>query len=265
MKRTILLTILMCAIGSIIAISDVQAQSNTAPANVATAPGGPGRFGRGQMLPPGPPAPVPPEVAIPHPTAEEIAKLNADLKEYIGKSSDKELLQKWESLLAVQMPRDNSGIRPSRPACAPPRGTTDSSRPPPTAILTFCLRAIPSPIGGSNVAARAVVFNKYFGDVKVANFAVAGDTTQGVLWGLQNGEGQGHKPKAVMLMIGTNNTGGNSGAGNRRRRRGRLFMNCARIFPMRRSCCWPSSLAAPARRSAPREERAGQQDHRQIG
>jgi lysophospholipase L1-like esterase len=39
----------------------------------------------------------------------------------------------------------------------------------------------------------------------VANFAVSGDTTQGVLWGLKNGEGQGHKPKAVMLMIGTNN------------------------------------------------------------
>jgi lysophospholipase L1-like esterase len=55
------------------------------------------------------------------------------------------------------------------------------------------------------------VFKKYFGDVKVANFAVAGDTTQGVLWGLQNGEGQGHKPKAVMLMIGTNN-GSNSAA-----------------------------------------------------
>jgi beta-glucosidase len=57
----------------------------------------------------------------------------------------------------------------------------------------------------------AGVFSNYFGDVKVANFAVAGDTTQGVLWGLKNGEGQGHKPKAVMLMIGTNNTGGNSG------------------------------------------------------
>ena len=55
-------------------------------------------------------------------------------------------------------------------------------------------------------------FDKYFGDVKVANFGISGDTTQGVLWRLQNGEGKGHKPKAVMLMIGTNNTGGSSGA-----------------------------------------------------
>jgi lysophospholipase L1-like esterase len=56
------------------------------------------------------------------------------------------------------------------------------------------------------------VFDKYFGDVKVANFGISGDTTQGVLWRLQNGESKGHKPKAVMLMLGTNNTGGASGA-----------------------------------------------------
>ena len=56
------------------------------------------------------------------------------------------------------------------------------------------------------------VFEKYFGDAKVANFAVAADTTQGVLWGLKNGEGQGRKPKVVMLMIGTNNSGNSSGA-----------------------------------------------------
>jgi lysophospholipase L1-like esterase len=52
------------------------------------------------------------------------------------------------------------------------------------------------------------MFDKYFGHIKTANFAIAGDTTQGVLWGLANGEGQGFSPKTVMLMIGTNNTGG---------------------------------------------------------
>ncbi len=54
------------------------------------------------------------------------------------------------------------------------------------------------------------MFDKYFGSWKVANFGIAGDTTQGVLWRLQNGEGQGFHPKAVMLMIGTNNAGPNS-------------------------------------------------------
>jgi lysophospholipase L1-like esterase len=32
-----------------------------------------------------------------------------------------------------------------------------------------------------------------------------------VLWGLRNGEGQGFQPKAVMVMIGTNNSGTYSG------------------------------------------------------
>ena len=50
------------------------------------------------------------------------------------------------------------------------------------------------------------VFDKYFGDWKVANFGIAGDTTQGVLYRLQNGEGQGFSPKVVMLLIGVNNT-----------------------------------------------------------
>ena len=56
------------------------------------------------------------------------------------------------------------------------------------------------------------VLDKYFGGVKVANFGIAGDTTQGVLYRLKNGEGEGFSPKAIMMMIGTNNTGRNSAA-----------------------------------------------------
>jgi lysophospholipase L1-like esterase len=58
--------------------------------------------------------------------------------------------------------------------------------------------------------AGKAVFDKYFGALKVANFGIAGDTTQGVIWRLMNGEGEGFQPKAIMLMIGTNNTGRNS-------------------------------------------------------
>jgi len=58
--------------------------------------------------------------------------------------------------------------------------------------------------------AGKAVFDKNFGSWKVANFGIAGDTTQGVLWRLQNGEGEGYKPKAIMLMIGTNNTARNT-------------------------------------------------------
>ncbi|MEO9595659.1 GDSL-type esterase/lipase family protein, partial [Rhodopirellula bahusiensis] len=54
------------------------------------------------------------------------------------------------------------------------------------------------------------VFEESFGKWNVANFGIAGDTTQGVLYRLQNGEGEGINPKAIMLMIGTNNTGQNT-------------------------------------------------------
>ena len=118
MKKTTLLALLTCATLTIITPGVVQAQNGPGAVNGA-APGGPGRAGggrgfggRGQAQPPGPPAPVPPEVAIPRPTQDEMAKLNADLKAYIAKSPDKDLLQRWESLLTIQTPRDNACIRP---------------------------------------------------------------------------------------------------------------------------------------------------------
>ena len=41
-------------------------------------------------------------------------------------------------------------------------------------------------------------FAKNFAGWKIANFGIAGETTQQVLWRLQNGEGQGPAPKVVM-------------------------------------------------------------------
>lgn len=56
------------------------------------------------------------------------------------------------------------------------------------------------------------VLQKYFGRWSIANFGISGDTTQGVLYRLRNGEGEGFSPRAIMLLIGTNNLGGNSPA-----------------------------------------------------
>ena len=50
------------------------------------------------------------------------------------------------------------------------------------------------------------VFNEY-AKYNAANFGIGGDRVQHVLWRVENGEFEGIKPKAVVLMIGTNNAG----------------------------------------------------------
>jgi len=51
-----------------------------------------------------------------------------------------------------------------------------------------------------------------FAPLKAANFGIAGDTTQGVLWRMQNGELDGFKAKLIVLMLGTNNINRNDNA-----------------------------------------------------
>jgi len=54
------------------------------------------------------------------------------------------------------------------------------------------------------------VWAKAFGQWTPANFGIGGDRTQHVLWRIEKGELEGIKPKAAVIMIGTNNTGGDS-------------------------------------------------------
>ena len=176
-----------------------------APPAGAVPGGGRGGFAPVQI---GPPAPVPPEVAIPRPTPAELEQVNAALQRLIAndKSPAQPLLKKYESLMLLQPPRLNvaatytqtnqrMGARHEGFVAVAKQGNID--------LL----------LHGDSITdwwlqdANKPVFDKYFGQYRTANFAIAGDTTQGVLWGLKNGEGQGFQPKAVMLMIGTNNTG----------------------------------------------------------
>jgi lysophospholipase L1-like esterase len=50
-------------------------------------------------------------------------------------------------------------------------------------------------------------WNTHVAPLKAANFGFSGDRTEHVLWRLDNGEVIGAKPKAVVLLIGTNNIG----------------------------------------------------------
>jgi lysophospholipase L1-like esterase len=56
----------------------------------------------------------------------------------------------------------------------------------------------------------AAIWKQRFEPLKAINLGIGGDRTQHVLWRLQNGELDGYKPKAFMIMIGTNNMSSNS-------------------------------------------------------
>src|SRR5690349_2790872 len=180
----------------------------------AQAPAGPPGGGRGGFAPVviGPPAPVPPEVAILRPTPAELEQANAALKRLIDedKSSVRPLLKKFEPLMLLQKPRLNVAATFTQ--------TNQRMGPRHEGFVATAKQGnIDLLLHGDSITdwwqldANKPVFDKYFGSIRTANFAVAGDTTQGVLWGLRNGEGQGYQPKAVMLMIGTNNTGQQTG------------------------------------------------------
>jgi len=182
-----------------------------ANAQAPAAGGAPGARGgggqRGPAVPPGPPQPVPPQVAIPRPTAAEVAQMNEALTRMINadKSAAKPLLDKYRALTTVQVPRDNSAIRPVPRNAARHDSFVELARKGDIDLLL---------VGDSITDLwrnSTETYATYFGKYRVGNFAISGDTTQGVLWGLQNGEGTGFQPKAIMMMIGTNNSGANTG------------------------------------------------------
>ncbi len=57
------------------------------------------------------------------------------------------------------------------------------------------------------------IWTNAFGAYKPANFGIGGDRTQHVLWRIENGELEGIKPKAAVVMIGTNNSSVDSAEG----------------------------------------------------
>ena len=183
-----------------------------ATAASAQGPGapGPGGPGRGNFAPVviGPLAPVPPEVAIPRPTPAELEQVNAAVKAFVAgdRTAVQPLLKKFEPLMLLQPPRLNVATTFTQ--------TNQRMGPRHEGFVATAKQGnIDLLLHGDSITdwwqleANKPVFDKYFGSLRTANFAVAGDTTQGVLWGLRNGEGQGFQPKAVMLMIGTNNSG----------------------------------------------------------
>jgi lysophospholipase L1-like esterase len=241
MKRSVRTAIILLTMA--VAAGPVLAQAPApAPAPAATpgqargqgpappaAPGG----GRGGFAPVviGPPAPVPAAVAIPRPSPTELEQVNAALKRLIDsdKSSAQPLLKKFESLMLLQPPRLNVAATFTQ--------TNQRMGPRHEGFVEIAKQGnIDLLLHGDSITdwwlqeANKPMFDKWFGKLRTADFAIAGDTTQGVLWGLRNGEGQGFQPKAVMLMIGTNNMGANT-APEIAEGIGAIIMELRRNFP----------------------------------
>ena len=59
----------------------------------------------------------------------------------------------------------------------------------------------------SGVSRGKRVWDRYFAPLRALNFGLGGDRTQHVLWRIDHGELDHIKPKAIVLLIGSNNTG----------------------------------------------------------
>ena len=161
-------------------------------------------------------ATVPAAVAIPRPTAAELQVIASTFENYKDSlaPADRALLDKYPNVLEVRVPGPNTAIIPDlSPRFVDKHNANKAVAAQGDIDVLFMGDSITdfwrNPEGAY---AGKPVFDKYWGNLKVANFGIAGDTTQGVLYRLQNGEGQGFSPKAVMLMIGTNNTRANTAA-----------------------------------------------------
>lgn len=162
------------------------------------------------------PAAVPAAVAIPRPSTAEVQIARDSFAKFLASAdaATRNVVQKYPGLLEVRPPVPNTAIVPSLAPQfqAKHQANLEVAKQGGAEVLfmgdsiTDFWRNADGPFAGKPV------LDKHFGHWKVANFGIAGDTTQGVLYRLQNGEGRGFSPRAVMLMIGTNNTLRNTAA-----------------------------------------------------
>jgi lysophospholipase L1-like esterase len=162
------------------------------------------------------PAVVPLAVAIPRPSNAEIEIARKAFDKFIAQSdaSTRAVLQKYPNLLEVRPPIPNTAVLPYlAPGFVTKHQANIEVAKQGNAEVLFMGDSITDFWrNAEGVYAGKAALDKYFGQWKVANFGIAGDTTQGVLYRLRDGEGQGFKPRAIMLMVGTNNTARNTAA-----------------------------------------------------
>ncbi len=151
-------------------------------------------------------AAVPSAVAIARPSSTEIAQAQAALEKFTGQldASTQAVLAKYPGILAVRPPRENPLLIPGL--------ATNFRQKHANNVARIAQGPIDLLFMGDSITdwwrdRGRDVFARYWGNLNSANFGIAGDTVQGVLYRLRDGEGEGFRPRAIMLMIGTNNAG----------------------------------------------------------
>ena len=161
------------------------------------------------------PAPVPAAVAITRPSPAEVALATERLQQFLAQAdlATKTLLAKYPDMIAVRAPRMNPGLLPILNPDFRAKHEANLARARQgdvdllfmgDSITDLWRNAGPAGVANPPFSGKEV-FDKYYGAMKTANFGIGGDTTQGVLYRLRHGEGEGFQPKAIMLLIGTNN------------------------------------------------------------
>lgn len=157
------------------------------------------------------PAAVPPLVAIARPSPAEVEQASVALKKFLQQADapTKALAAKYSDLISVRPTRANPSLTPNLANGFRQKHANNLAR---VAEGPIDLLFMGDSITDSWRSTGKDVFEKYYGQYKTGNFGIGGDTIQGVLYRLRDGEGTGFNPKAIMLMIGTNNGGALSSA-----------------------------------------------------
>jgi len=160
------------------------------------------------------PAAVPEAVVMPRPNPDEIARTAELLEEFKSglNRSDRDMIDRYRGMLEVRVPPANTAIIPNLAEFfqAKHENNLAVAQAGDAELLLMGDSITDFWRNEDGAFAGKPVLDEYFGHWNIANFGIAGDTTQGVLYRLQNGEGEGFNPRAVMLMIGTNNTRANN-------------------------------------------------------
>jgi len=161
-----------------------------------------------------PPAPVPEAAVMPRPAENELAQAEAALDAFLSglQANERAVFDAYPYLLQVSpRPAVNSALVPNLNPRFGAKHEANNARAAEGNVDVLFMGDSITDFWRNETGrfAGKPVLDEYFGDLRIANFGIAGDTTQGVLYRLDNGEGEGFAPRAIMLMIGTNNARAN--------------------------------------------------------